>query len=275
MVLRSLMFVPGHNRKLLESAGKSAADALILDLEDSVPETQKAEARHTVKEFIGARSTTKPLYVRINAYDTRHFNHDLNTLIGEDFQGWVYPKACRPQDIRLFSRFFRGYDIIPLIESAGAVLNAFSIAKAAKAVTALAFGCEDYTADIEGIHSDEALLTPRAMIAMAARAARVVPIDTVHIDVHNLESLRKQAMTGRSLGFEGMLVLHPKELPVVHEVFTPTDQEAAEAEEMLRLSKEAAASGKGVALMNNRFIGPPLVRQAEALLRRYKSCNQS
>jgi len=101
----------------------------------------------------------------------------------------------------------------------------------------------------------ESLFTPRAMIAMGARASGVIPIDTVHIRVHDLEDLEKNLKVSKNLGFEGMLVLNPKEIPLVHKYYSPTDQEIDDAIEMLKLAKQAEENGEGVAIINGKFIG--------------------
>lgn len=106
---------------------------------------------------------------------------------------------------------------------------------------------------------------------MAARAAGVTPIDTVHIDVHDLEDLKQNLKTAKTLGFGGMLVLHPKELPVVHEYFTPSQKEVEHANKVVRLADEAGEEGKGVAVIDGEFIGPPMVRKARSLLEKHKT----
>lgn len=137
------------------------------------------------------------------------------------------------------------------------MLNAQDICKASKRVVAIAYGCEDFITDLEGIHDPEheSLFTPRAIIAMAARANGVIPIDTVHINIHDLEDLEKNLIVARKLGFEGMLVLNPKELPLVHRYFSPGEQEVYDAREMLRLFDESQKEGKGVAVKDGKFIG--------------------
>ena len=107
------------------------------------------------------------------------------------------------------------------------------------------------------------------MIAMGAKANNIIPIDTVHIKVHDLEDLEQNLIVGRNLGFEGMLVLNPKELPLVHQYFTPSEEEITWAQEMLQLSEEAVSQGKGVAVKDNKFIGPPMVKMAEKILNKY------
>ena len=203
----------------------------------------------------------------------------------------MYPKASTGKDIYFFDKLLETveyekgipvgtFKIISLIETAAAVLNAQEICQASNRVVGIAYGCEDFITDIGGIHDLEgkSLFTPRALIAMAAKANKVTPIDTVHIAVHDLDDLEKNILLAKTLGFEGMLVLHPKELPLVHRYFTPSSQEVAEAEEMLRLAAEAQKTNKGVAVINGKFIGPPMIRSAKNILKRnleFKTCSNS
>ena len=280
-LLRSMMFVPGHNERLLLSASRSFADALILDIEDSVmPVSNKQVARDMIREKVSAGLFKDfPVFPRINDRESGHLLKDVSTLAIEGIAGFVYPKAKRGEDIYFFDKLLETIEyerdfpigtfrIVPLIETAAAVLNAQEICLASSRVIAIAYGCEDFIADLEGIHDHEgkSLYVPRAMIAMAARATDVIPIDTVHINVHDLEDLEENAKLAKILGFEGMLVLHPKELPIAHKYFTPSEKEVEAAREMLRLSEEAEKMGKGVAVLNGRFIGPPMVIAAKKIL---------
>lgn len=135
-------------------------------------------------------------------------------------------------------------------------------------IVAVAFGCEDFVTDLCGQHDKEGLsiFTARAMIAMGARANGVIPIDTVHIRVHDLEDLEYNLKISKKLGFGGMLVLNPKEIDLVHKYFSPSLEEIEWANEMLALSKEAVKQGRGVAVKDNKFIGPPMVKMAENIL---------
>lgn len=282
-LLRSLMFVPGHNEKLLASAAKSDADVLLLDIEDSVqPVTNKQLARDTIKEWITRGAFKKHMvFPRVNDRESGQLLKDLLQLTIQGVDGFMYPKSYTGQDIYFIDKlldtieyekgFPQGkFKIIPLIETASAVLNAQEICKASKRVIAVAYGSEDFINDLEGIHDHEheSLFAPRAIIAMAARAARVIPIDTVHINVHDLEDLEKNLKTAKNLGFEGMLVLNPKEIPLVHEYFSPSTQDILDANDMLKLAEEANINGMGVALMNGKFIGPPMVLAAKKILKK-------
>jgi citrate lyase subunit beta/citryl-CoA lyase len=138
-------------------------------------------------------------------------------------------------------------------------------------VVAIAFGSEDFITDLEGDHDEEhiSLFTPRTMIAMAARASKVTPIDTVHVRVKDLVDLETNLILSKKIGFEGMLVLNPIELPLVHKYYSPTKEEVLNAEELLRLDKESRENDQGVAIMNGKFIGPPFVLKANKILKKH------
>ena len=284
------MFVPGHNEKLLLSASRSSADSLILDIEDSVqPEKNKQVARDLINEKIGAGIFSNfKIFIRINDRESGHCLKDVYALTIDGVSGFVYPKSTRGEDIYFFDKLLETveyekgitvgtFKIVPLIETAAAVLNAEGICLASNRVIAIAYGCEDFIADLEGIHDHEgkSLYVPRALIAMAARATGVIPIDTVHINVHDLESLEENVKLAKILGFEGMLVLHPKELEIVHRYFTYNNEEVEEAREMLRLAEEAKKEDRGVAVYGGKFVGPPMVVAAKKVIERHGRCKES
>lgn len=283
MLLRSMLFVPGHNERFLISAARSDADALILDLEDSVqPEGNKVVARDLIRRKVKERLfQSYTTLVRVNDRDSGHLLKDVMGLAIDGVDGFMFPKSVSAKDIVFFDGLLASveadagvdvgtFKIVPLIETAGAVLNAHEICTASQRVVAIAFGCEDFVADIEGVHTQEgeSLLIPRALVAMAARATGVIPIDTVHIDVHNLEDFERNVGLARKLGFEGSLLLHPKEIEIANRYYAPTEEEVSNAAEMLELAAAARSQGQGVAFMNGKFVGPPLIRAAESVLRR-------
>ena len=285
ILMRSLMFVPAHNDRLLLSASKSEADVLLLDIEDSVqPFSNKQIARDNIKVWVSeGKFNNHKVFPRVNDRESGELLKDIYQLTIEGIHGFMYPKAKKGEDIYFIDKLLETieyekkievgtFKLIPLIETAAAVLNAQDICKASQRVIGIAYGCEDFIADLEGVHDQDhkSLYTPRALIAMAARANNVIPIDTVHINVHDLEDLEQNLILARNLGFEGMLVLNPKELPLVHQYFSPDEIEVIEAREMLRLSEEAEKSGKGVVIMNGKFVGPPMVIAARKVLARHQ-----
>lgn len=285
LLMRSLMFVPGHNTRLLNSASRSDADVLLLDLEDSVrPKENKQVARDTIQQYVeSGKFDAYSVFPRVNDRESGFLLKDIYQLTIPGVDGFMYPKAHTGKDIYFFDKLLETieyekgieigtFKIIPLIETAAAVLNAQEICQASKRVTAIAFGCEDFVSDLEGIHDAEgtSIVTPRAMIAMAARANNVIPIDTVHIKVHDLEDLEKNLKLSRTLGFEGMLVLNPKELPLVHQYFSPSQQQITDSKEMLEMYAEAKKNNQGVAVKNGKFIGPPMVQMAKTILAKHE-----
>ena len=280
-LMRSLMFVPGHNEQLLKKSATSEADVLLLDIEDSVqPKSNKALARELIEKLNkDGIFSKKKIFIRINDRESGELLDDILSMTISGIDGFVYPKSNDSEDIFFIDKLLESieykkdleigtFKLIPLIETSGAVLNALSIAKSSKRIVAIAYGCEDFLTDLQGTHDlDEmALQVPRSIIAMAARAAGVIPIDTVHIKVHDLEDLNKNLRIAKTLGFEGMLVLNPKEIPLVHQYFSPTDKEVEKAKEIVELAEASISSGVGVAIIKGKFVGPPLLQGAKKIL---------
>ncbi len=281
--MRSLMFVPAHSNKLLDSAMRTKADVLLFDIEDSVqPVSNKQVARDKVVDYIrSGKFKGRTIFPRINDRESGQLLKDVLALTIDGIEGFMYPKAKRGRDIYFFDKLLETieyekgiekgtFKIIPLIETASAVMNVEEICKASSRVVAVAYGSEDFITDLEGVHDEEhvSLFTPRALIAMAARATGVIPIDTVHVRVKDLEDLEVNLKLSRKLGFEGMLVLNPMELPLVHQYYSPTEKEITHSKEILKSDEEARKNGVGVAIINGKFIGPPFVAKAKKILKK-------
>lgn len=283
-LMRSLMFVPAHNQKLLDSSVKRDADVLLLDIEDSVPKADKQLARENIKAFVQRDDLKgKLIFPRVNDRESGELLKDAYQLTIEGVHGFMFPKATKAEDVYFFGKLLETieyekgipvgtFKIIPLIETTGAVMNIQEICQACTRVIAVAFGCEDYVTNLKGKHDSEgqSIFFARNMIVNGARACGVIPIDTVHIRVHDLEDLEKNLKVVKQLGFEGMLVLNPKELPLVHQYFSPSEEEIAWATEMVQLAEEAEKEGKGVAVKDNKFIGPPMVKMAKDILKKHE-----
>ena len=279
-LMRSLMFVPAHNHKLLDSSLRRDADVLLLDIEDSVPVCDKQLARDNIKEFVKRpEAKDKVIFPRVNDRESGELLRDLYQLTIPGVSGFMYPKSTKEEDVYFVGKLLETieyekglpvgtFKLIPLIETAGAIVNIKEICTACNRVVAVAFGCEDYVTDLGGKHDPEgqSIFYARNAIVNAARATGVLPIDTVHIKVHDLEDLENNLIISKNLGFEGMMVLNPKELPLVNQYYTPSDEEIIWAEEMVKLTAEAKAEGKGVAVKEDKFIGPPMLKMAEKIL---------
>lgn len=279
------MFVPAHNERLMISAAKSNADVLLFDIEDSVqPTSNKQIARDNIIKYLSQGTfANRYVYPRVNDRESGELLKDIYQLTVSGVSGFMYPKATCGNDIYFIGKLLETieyekgfpigtFKIIPLIETAGAVLNIKEICQSCTRVVAVAFGCEDYITNMQGQHDlgGLSIFSARSMITIAARACNVLPIDTVHIKVHDLEDLEQNLILSRKLGFEGMLVLNPKELPLVHKYYSPSNEQVLWAKEMIELSDEAIREGKGVAVKDNKFIGPPMVKMAKDILNKHE-----
>ncbi len=282
-LLRTLLFLPGHNEKLMISASKSKADALVFDLEDSVmPFENKEVARDLVVKNVSEKMFSHELkFVRINDIESGLLIKDLHALTIEGITGFLYPKTNTGSDIFFIDKLLqaieyeKGYKIgtfklIPIIENTASILNAQEICQSSKRVIAIAFGSGDFMTDLKGT-LDEARMSlqiPRALIALAARATGVLPIDTSFNNVHDLQGLEYNLKIAKNLGFEGMSVLHPKQIELAHQYFSPTEEEINKAKELLRLNELALKESKGVDIREGVFIGPPYIEAANYLLKK-------
>lgn len=284
-LMRSLMYVPAHNNKLLDSSARRDADVLLLDLEDSVPVFDKQLARDNIKAFIQRDDLNgKLIFPRVNDRESGELLRDLTQLTIEGVDGFLYPKVTKGEDIYFVGKLLETieyekhipigtFKLMALIETAGAIVNIKDICEACpNRMVAVVFGCEDYVTNTQGKHDDEgkSIFYARNAIVNAARFAGIAPIDTVHIKVHDLEDLEKEVILGKNLGFEGMSVLNPKELPIIHQYYSPSEEEVAWATEMIELAEEAVREGKGVAVKDNKFIGPPMVKMAKNILSKHE-----
>nr|WP_321406543.1 CoA ester lyase [uncultured Carboxylicivirga sp.] len=281
-VARTLLFTAGHNWHYLEKAFQSDADVIVIDLEDAVPSARKSEARESITKILDSDLPDKrPVFVRINPMETGDTLKDLDVAADVRLFGFVYPKAYNAKDIEVFDAQLTlkeknlgiengHFKIIVLLETPESVLNALEIAKASERVVGLLFGSEDFLAEIEGEHGvgGRSILIPRHMVAMAARAAGIVPIDTPYVNIGDFDGLKQHIDQAKELGFEGMLVMSPKEIELVKTSYTPTTKEVERAVEILNLFEETNNADRGISVKKGLFISPPTVSRARKVLAR-------
>lgn len=271
---RSRLYLPGNTPKLMLNAGIHKPDGVILDLEDSVAPAKKDEARLLVRNalrqvnFYGAERM-----VRINQLP-RGLD-DLDYVVPHYVNLILLPK-CESADqviqvdekikqITSDAEMEHPVYLMPIIESALGVIKAYEIASASDNVVALAIGLEDYTADLGAPRTTEGRETffARSQLVNAARAARVQPIDSVFSDVSDMEGLRQVVLESKSLGFDGMGCIHPRQIKVIHEAFAPTEAEINKAKEIVLAFDQAEAQGLGVVSLGSKMIDPPVVKRAQ------------
>jgi citrate lyase subunit beta/citryl-CoA lyase len=278
------MFVPGHNEKLIESASKSTADALIFDLEDSVqPDSNKLLARQVIVEKSRGKEFDRfQKFVRLNEIETEFFLQDVLQVTQGNIDGFLLSKTNTKEDVQYLDNLLTSiekerhltegtFSIIPILESALSIVNINEIAVSSKRIIALGFGSEDYVSDIQGVRdfeTNQSISFPRNLVPIVARAYGLDAIDAAYIKVHDLEGLDRHLQTGKILGYGGMWVLHPKQNELANTVFSPTEQEYNDSIEFLRLYEEAKKINKGVAIIEGKFVGPPLITKSNDIIAR-------
>ena len=279
-LLRSMLYVPAYNEKLVEKSLTANADALIYDLEDSVPQIHKMVARENVEKLIHAGMVkNKQVFVRVNALDSQQLAEDLKHVLYPDITGLVLPKINTAEDMEYFDNLITGlekergieqghFKFVPLIETAAAVLDTLSIARATKRTIALGFGGEDFLNDIQGTHGDPpyAFDYPRATIVLAARATGILPIDTPYLAIRDLEGFVKEKRQSYEMGFAGVQVVSPRQLEVAHQCFTPNEEEVKRSEGIMEAWNIAISEGAAIAMYQDKMIGPPMRKRAEKIL---------
>jgi citrate lyase subunit beta/citryl-CoA lyase len=256
---RSYLFAPGHSEKLLSRVFSAGADAVILDLEDAVPPQAKEHARAMVTKALGER----PAWVRINAVRSEVAAADLRAVAGLA-AGIRIPKVESADDVRWVRDRAPGAPLICAIETARGLLAAPEIA-AADGVRHLSLGGVDLRRDLGAAHGDLYTLYARSHLVVASRAARIgPPIDSVYARIDDEDGLRQQGEFARSLGFFGKSAIHPRQLPVIHGVFTPSAEELTWAQTVLGAFD--AAGGGAVKLPDGEFVDLPVAHRARRLL---------
>lgn len=283
-VIRSLLFTAGHNNKYMQQALDSDADCIVLDLEDAVPLSQKAVARAMIKDVLDSLDNyRKPVFVRINPIETGLTLLDLDIVSHKNLDGFIYPKAYCADNVKAFDSQLSlkektiglehgHFRVIVLMETPKAVINALEIAQCSKRLIGLLFGCEDFLTDMEGSHgpNGRSLHTPRTMIALAARAAGLIPLDTPYVKVRDQDGLREHIVQAKEIGFEGMLVMSPSQIPITNEMYSPTETEVKDAREIISFSIEAEKEDRGIAMYNGKFISPPTLARSRKTLSRHE-----
>jgi citrate lyase subunit beta / citryl-CoA lyase len=263
------LYLPGNTPSMMLNAGLHSPDGVILDLEDSVAPSKKEEARLLVRNalctvnFYGAERM-----VRINQGDKGI--EDLQFIIPHNVNLILVPKCETAEYMKKLEKAVKAlkpkHDVyfMPILESALGVENAFEIASSSENVVALAIGLEDYTADIgtqrtqEGKESEWA----RYRLVNAAKAARIQPIDSVFSDVEDMDGLRDTVIRSKSMGYEGLGCIHPRQIAVIQDCFKPTEQEIDKACKIADAFHKAEEMGLGVVALGSKMIDPPVVKRA-------------
>jgi citrate lyase subunit beta/citryl-CoA lyase len=277
---RSTLYVPGNNPAMLQVASVYCSDGLLFDLEDAVALKQKDAARLLVREMFGALAFKgAEIAVRVNHLDTPFGLADLETMVPLQPNALRVPKIESAADImrviaeveRIENKHNLPHDrlkIHPMVETALSVENAFAIASAHPRVDAISIGGQDLTADMQVIKSKEGteIDYARRRLVMAAKAARIDCLDTVFTDVEDEEGCRAETEYIKKLGFTGKAAIHPRQIRIIHEVFTPTENEVRKAERIVREFLRNQKLGIGVFAVDGKMVDAPVVARAQYVL---------
>lgn len=267
----------------MQTATRSEADAIILDLEDGVPEAQKSAARTMVRATLAKAPSDGPIILlRINPLSTPHWRTDLAESFGSSIQGIVVPKSDASDRIREFEEVLQTQEsncglvagsiaLFLLVETARGLLEAAKLAQVSERVAALVLGGEDLCLDlgIPRTKDGSELAYARSHIALCARAYECLAIDTIYADFTDNEGVIRDAEAAKRAGFSGKLAIHPCQIEIINSAFAATAKELTEAKRIVDTFRDAETRGEGAVALDGRLIDRPIAERARRLL---KSC---
>ncbi len=268
---RSLLFAPGNRADLIEKLPRSNPDAVVIDLEDAIPnnDAAKTEARAIAKTALEKLLASNPrcaVFLRVNAVSSQWFQADMELTAG--LTGVVIPKLERPEQLDAVDEALEGKELqlIVGIETARGVERVRELLH--PPVSAVYFGAEDFIADMNGVRTAESLevLYARSQVVLAARVRGVQALDIIEAKFRDLEAFRASANTGRSLGFTGKMCIHPDQVAIANEVFSPSAADLERAEKLLDAYEKAAFYGAGVIEFEGQMVDEPMLARARMML---------
>lgn len=277
---RCILYVPGSETRKIDKAVTLGADAVCLDLEDGVAPNKKPEAREIVAHAlrsIGFGGSEK--LARINAIGSGLESDDLEAIVPARPDAIVIPKVSGAAQVQWVSERIRQLEIehamegtsialIGMIESALGVINLREIASADARLEALIFGAEDLAADVGAARTREGMevLYVRSAIVTACAAFGLQAIDLLYLDFRDPEGLRAEALRGAQLGYAGMQVIHPNQVPIVQEAFSPSAEKIANAKKIVDAAREHLNAGRGAFALDDKMVDMPIIKAAERVL---------
>lgn len=279
-LLRSLLLVPAVQEAMLARALEHHADAVVIDLEGSVPPAEKERARELAREAVGRLTNEHTqVWVRINPSQELLAKPDLRAVVSPALTGVLLPRAVSQNHVRYIEALLRDAEamngveagktkLIAVIESAAALLACAEIARSSPRLVALAFDGEDYCLDlgVERTREGHELQYPRSHIAVCARAAGLLAIDTSYHDFRDDVGLRADTEAARAVGFHGKLVIHPAQVPTVNAIFRPTPEAVEYARRIVAAHEAAVERGESAAHIDGRVVDRPAAMRARSLI---------
>lgn len=278
--LRSLLFVPGNRTNMLDKALGFRPDAYVPDMEDSVPDGEKVNARRSIASYLPTLEAQGPLVIpRVNSLATGWIEDDLAAVVGPHIYGVSVGKIGTPDDIRSISEILAGLErktglevgtikLVPWIETALAIVHCYEICRASPRIVGAAFGAEDFTDDmgIERLEDESEVAHAKNWLCIAARAAGVLALDTPYFSFKDEQGLRANARAAKRHGFKGKFAIHPAQVDPINEVFSPSAAELEYARRIVAAFEEAERAGRASTSLDGKVIDVPVVKRARALL---------
>jgi len=276
-LFRSLIFVPGNNPRFLEKAKTLSADIVCFDLEDSVPDSEKKNARNLIKNALKTRSQyTSEVYVRTNSPTSGKIQDDLKEIVQKGIDGIVIPKINNAIELKKIEKTLallekkhklQPIGLIPSIESAEGVANTHEIASASKRISAIVFGVFDFLNDmgIEYTKQPEGAKFARAKIPIEAKAVGVYALDAIWQDLKDEKGLIEDCKIGKSLGYVGKTIIHPDQILIIHKIFHPNKTELEWAKKVCNTYEKSTKKGKGATTVDGKMIDEVHYKRAKAL----------
>jgi len=278
---RSMLYIPGNNPAMIQQGGVYGADSILLDLEDAVALNQKDAARILVRNMINVIDFyDAEVCVRVNHLSTPFGLADLEAIVPLQPSAIRYPKTESAEEVAALLQIIEKIEdrhglphnkmtLHAMIETAMGVQNVFDIASKFDRVDAITIGGQDLTADMNIVYTPDGagIDFARKRIVMAAKASHIDVIDTVFPDVNDEEGLRRETEYAKKIGFTGKAVINPRQIEIIHDVYTPTEEEIRKAYRIVKEFKINSAAGIGVFAIDGKMIDAPIVTRAEYILR--------
>lgn len=278
---RTMLYVPGNNPGMVRDAHIYGSDSIMLDLEDSISIKEKDAARMLVYQALKALDYgSTEVIVRVNDLNSPFGRDDFEAIVRAKPDGIRLPKTETPEDVQKADELITSIEsriglekgtikLIAAVESALGVINAYRIAKASKRLIGIAIGAEDFVTDIRTSRSADGieLLAARGQILLAARAAGIDALDTVFSDVNDEEGFVREVKLIKQMGFDGKSIINPRQIDIVHRIYTPSAEEVERAARIIEAIREAEKKGLGVINLDGKMIDKPVVERAERILR--------
>jgi citrate lyase subunit beta / citryl-CoA lyase len=276
---RSVLYMPGSNKRALEKAQNLSADSLIFDLEDAVAPSAKDEARENVFKAANSNKYGKrEIIVRVNSLNSSWGIDDVILMSKSNAHSLLLPKVESPSDIYQLERLMESngareeMGIGCMIETPLGVFNAYDIATASPKIHSLMLGTTDLAQELRAKHTEDRgpFLTSLSLCVLAARAANIAVLDGVHLDLQNDEEFEQHCIQGREYGFDGKTLIHPKQIENANKIFGPTEEDVAFSKRVIQAFKVATEEGKGAITLDNRLVEHMHVTEAYRVLHQHE-----